>query len=154
MSILFKISMIQSKSQSHHSPFPKFDEFLAETIHSQLVNFHTTRYFMSQSYLIKMFLFSNEENLQLLYMVLIAEICNDFFKYMNLLMAEVYKVFFQNKLPKVLPEMKETLHVSPNRKIGVWFMLEEHTIIRVYGFTHEPYIFLAVLTPRVFSWNL
>ena len=28
-------------------------------------------------------------------------------------------------------------------------MLEEHTIIKVYGFTHEPYIFPSFLTPRV-----
>ena len=49
--------------------------------------------------------------------------------------------------------MKETLHFSPDRSIGDWFLLE-HTIIRVYGFTHEPYIFPAFLTPRVFSLEL
>ena len=84
-------------------------------------------------------------------MVLTSQIDNEFFKYMNLLMLEVYKVFFQNKFPRLLREIQDTLHFSPNRKIGVWFMLEEHNIIRVYGFTHEPYIFLAFLTARVFS---
>ena len=35
--------------------------------------------------------------------------------------------------------------------MGNWFLLEEHTIIRVYGFVHEPYILPTFLTPRVFS---
>ena len=109
MSMLFKISMIQSKYQAHKSPFLKFDEFLSKTIHSQVVNSYTTRHFRFLSYLVTMFLFFNEENLQILEMVLPAEISNDFFKYMNLLMEELYKVFFQNKSCRVFPEMKKTL---------------------------------------------
>ena len=66
-------------------------------------------------------------------------------------MEEVYKVFFQNKFPRVFPKMKDTLQFAPDRKIGGWFLLEEHTIIRVYGFSHEPYILPTFLTPRVFS---
>ena len=50
--------------------------------------------------------------------------------------------------------MQEALQFSPDKKIGVWFLLEEHTIIRVYGFTHEPYIFPAFLTPKVFDLEL
>ena len=69
-----------------------------------------------------MFLFFNEENMKILDMVLTAEISNDFFKYINLLMEEVYKVFFQNKLPRVFLEM-EALQFSPDRKIGDWFLL-------------------------------
>ena len=71
-----------------------------------------------------------------------------------MLMAEVYKFFFQNKLPKVLPQMHEALQFSPDRKIGDWFLLEEHNFIIVYGFTHEPYIFQYFLIPRVFSLEL
>ena len=69
-------------------------------------------------------------------------------------MAEVYKVFFQNKLHSVLPIMKESLQFSPDKRIGDWFLLEEHTIIRVYGFTHEPYILPAFLTPIIFPLDL
>ena len=47
--------------------------------------------------------------------------------------------------------MEEALQFAPNRKTGEWFLLEEHTIIRVYGFSHEPYILPTFLTPRVFS---
>ena len=50
--------------------------------------------------------------------------------------------------------MQEALQFSPNKKIGNWFLLEEHTFMRVYGFTHEPYIFLAFLTLKVSSLEL
>ena len=87
-------------------------------------------------------------------MVLTDEINSNFFKYMNLFMEEVYKVFFEEKLPRVLPLMKEVLQFSPDRRIGDWFLLEEHTIILLYGFIHNPYILPAFLTPRVFSLEL
>ena len=89
--------------------------------------------------------------MQLPEMVLTAEISNDIFKYVNLLMEEVYKVFFQNKFHRVLPKMQEDLQFDPNWKIGDWFLLQEHTIIRVCGFSHEPYIFPVFRAPRVFS---
>ena len=118
MSLLFRVSVSQSEFQSLPPPCLKFDEFLVESIHSQLVNFHSTIHFRFQSYLTIMFLFFNEENLQLPEMVLTTEISSNFFKYMNLLMEEVYRVFFQNNLPRVLPQMKEALQFSPDRKIG------------------------------------
>ena len=65
MSPLFGVSMTQSESQYLPTPCLKFDKFLAEIIHSRLVNFHNTRHFRFQSYLIRMFFFFNEENLQL-----------------------------------------------------------------------------------------
>ena len=73
---------------------------------------------------------------------------------MNLLMSEVYKVFFQNKLPKVLPVMKELLQFSLDKRMGDWFLFEEHTVIRIYGFTHKPCILPAFITPRVFALEL
>ena len=151
MSMLFKIDVIQSDSQSPQPPCLKFVEFLAKNIHSHLVNFHNTKHFAFHSYLIRMFLFFNEENLQLPQMVLTAEVNNEFFKYINLLMSKVYKILFQNKFPRVLPQMQRALQFALDRKIWDWFLLEEHTIIRVYDFTHEPYILPPFLTPRFFA---
>ena len=62
---------------------------------------------------------------------------------MNVIMSKVFKVIFKSKLSRVLPEMEDVLQFSPNKIIGDWFLLKEHTIIRVYGFFHEPYIFHA-----------
>ena len=150
MSLLFKFSTSQYDPQSCQSVSLKFDEFLAESIHSLLVNFHSTKHFMFQSYLFKLFLFFNEENLQLPEMVLTDEINSNLFKYMNFLMAQVYKVFFLDRLTSVLPIMQESLKFTPDTNIGDWFPLEEHTIIRVYGFSEKPYLLLAFLTPRIF----
>ena len=50
--------------------------------------------------------------------------------------------------------MQEALQFAPDRKIGDWILFEEHTIIKVYGFTYEAYIFPSFLTPRVFYLDL
>ena len=46
--------------------------------------------------------------------------------------------------------MQEACQFALDRRMGDWFLLEEHTIIRVYDFSHEPYILPTLLTPRVF----
>ena len=50
--------------------------------------------------------------------------------------------------------MEEVLQFSPNRRVVDWFLLKEYTIIRVYGFVHEPYILSAFLTPRIFDLEI
>ena len=69
MSLIFVLStfQIESDESSHLMQVSclKFDEFLAENIHYQLMNFHKTKTFIFQSYLLKMFLYFNKENLHL-----------------------------------------------------------------------------------------
>ena len=72
----------------------KFDEFLAENIPSQLVDFHKTRSFRFQSYLLKIVLSFNEENIQIPEMALTEEMNRDYSKFMNFFMLEVYSAFF------------------------------------------------------------
>ena len=69
-------------------------------------------------------------------------------------MSEVYNAIFQKKLPIVLPEMKNILRISTEKRIGDWFLLEQGTVIRLYGFVHQCYLFPAFLTPRFFSMEL
>ena len=52
-------------SQSLQVSCIKFDDFLAKNIHSQLINFHKTKTFRFQSYLLNIFLSFNKDNLQL-----------------------------------------------------------------------------------------
>ena len=96
----------------------------------------------------------NEDNLQLPEMVITDEMGKDYCKFMNFLMALVYNVFFQQILPRVLPEMKELLQLSPERRVGDWFLSEHNIVIRVYGFAHQPYFLLAFFTVRVFALEL
>ena len=46
------------------------------------------------------------------------------------------------------------LQFPTNKRIGDWFLLKEHNIIKFYGFVHEPYIFPIFLTPSIFSLEL
>ena len=68
---------------------------------------------------------------------------------MNDLMAEVYNIFFQERLPRVFPEMKEILQLSPRKMVGDWFLAEAETIIRLYGFVYQPYVLPAFLKARI-----
>ena len=98
LSLLFVLSTCpveyEIPGQSFQSCFLKFDEFLGENIHSQLVNFHNTRVFRFQYFLLKMFLSHNEHSLQFPELVLTDEITQNYFKFMNGLMEEIYSVFF------------------------------------------------------------
>ena len=58
---------------------------------------------------------------------------------------------FQDKLPRVFPDIEELLQLYRDMIIGDRFHLKEHIIIRVYGFVHEPYSLCAFLTPRIFA---
>ena len=55
---------------------------------------------------------------------------------MNGLMAKIYNILFQERLPRVLPEMKESFQLSRSKIIVDWFLLESGTNIRLYGFVH------------------
>ena len=77
MSLLFVLSTCPVECEesilSIQTSCLKFDELLVENIHSQLMDFHKTKNFIFQSYLLKMFLSFNEENLELPKMVLTKE---------------------------------------------------------------------------------
>ena len=75
----------------------------------------------------------------------------NYINFMNDLMAEVYNIFFQERLPRVFPEMKEILQLSPRKMVGDWFLAEAKTIIRLYGFVYQPYVLPTFLTVRIFS---
>ena len=50
--------------------------------------------------------------------------------------------------------MRQILQLSHSKMIGDWFLTEFGTIIRLYGFVHQPYILSDFLTARVFLLEL
>ena len=72
------------------------------------------------------------------------------FEFVNSIMSEIYKLLFDELLPRVLKEMKSMMQSSPEDRIGDWFLYKDFTVLRVYGFTGEPYRLPAFLTPRIF----
>ena len=73
------------------------------------------------------------------------------FEFVNTMMDEIYKLLFDDVLPRVLEEMRLMLQSSSEDKTEDWFMFKDFTIMRVYGFTGEPYRLPAFLTPRIFA---
>ena len=138
-------------SQSSPSACLQFDEFLARNIHSQLSNFCLSRTFRFLSLILNLFLSFNENNIQLLNMVITEDMCKYYCKFMSFLMALVYEVLFQKRLPRVLLEMKKLLQLSPERRVGDWFLSMNNTVIRVYGFIHQLYVLLTFLTLKMFA---
>ena len=66
-------------------------------------------------------------------------------------MSEMYKMLFDEELPHVLEEMKSLMQSSPEDRVGDWFLHKDSTVLRVYGFTGQPYKLPAFLTPRIFA---
>ena len=73
------------------------------------------------------------------------------FKFVNIIMVEMYKLMFDDVLQRVLEEMKLKLQPASEDIIGDWFLYKYFTILRVYGFTGEPYRLPVFLTTRIFS---
>ena len=46
--------------------------------------------------------------------------------------------------------MKELLQLSPERRVGDSFLAKHNTVIRVYGFTDQPYVLPTFFTVMVF----
>ena len=158
MSLLFFLSTCpvepELPGQSFQSCCLKFDEFLAENICSQLANFHDTRVFKFKSFLLRMFLSFNEDNSQAPRLVITNDMTKNYYEFLNLLRVEIYGLLFQERIPRVFPEIKKILQLSPNKRIGDRFLTEFETIIRLYGFVHQPYVLPSFLKVRNFSLEL
>ena len=113
LSLMFVLSTYHVEpelpGQSFQSCCLKFDEFLAENIRSQLANFHDTRVFRFNSFLLRMFLSYNEDNLQAPRLVITYDMTKNYYEFMNSLMTEIYDIFFQERFRRVLLEIKEIL---------------------------------------------
>ena len=71
--------------------------------------------------------------------------------YINDFLPILYTLLYDSPLPRVIPEMIQELQSTPPLATGDWFLYEDHTIIRVYGFGGRPFKLPAFLTPRIFT---
>ena len=58
-----------------------------------------------------MFIAHNDEDVQLPELAVTTEMATNYSKFMNQLMADIYEVFFQERLPRVFPEMRQMLQL-------------------------------------------
>ena len=153
LGFLLKMSSVSLESESHPVHYFSLDEYLAKFIHIQLVEFPKVIFFKYQSYLLNMLLCSNVTELQFLSTMFSSDLPKqiNIFEFMNSIMSEMYKLLFDEVLPRVLEEMKVMMQSSPKDRFGDWFLYKDFTVLRVYGFTGEPYRLHVFLTPRIFA---
>ena len=60
-------------------------------------------------------------------------------------------MLFDEVLPRVLEEMKCMMQPSPEDRVRDWFLFKDSTVLRIYGFTREPYKLPAFITPKIFA---
>jgi hypothetical protein len=73
------------------------------------------------------------------------------FNFINKVMDITCYIIFGSMPPRISSELKKALHISLDTKIGDWYLFENHTILRTYGFQEEPYFLPAFLTLRIYS---
>jgi hypothetical protein len=93
------------KSKIGLSVHINFDQFLADTIHKQLVNFHSLRHFRYYTYLLKIFLKTKKREFH--EATFVPTKCKriTLLIFINKIMSRVYNLIFNTNLPRVLDDM-------------------------------------------------
>ena len=100
-----------------------------------------------------MLLCSNVSELQFMSTIFSPDIPKriNMFEFVTTIMAKMYKLLFDDVLPRVLEEMKLMLQPSSKDRIGDWFLYKYFIVLRIYGFTGEPYKLPIFFTPIIFA---
>ena len=153
VNLVYKVSQYESTNQDII-----FDEFLDESIHSWLMNFHMDRYFIYQTLLLLIIVHQNWNELQKMDVQLFTDTLNlldelggiSFVHFANKIMSRIYKLIFDQELPRVTEMMRSNLKTG-SEIIGDWFLNVEYTEIKLYGFNGYPFLLPDFLTDRIFS---
>jgi hypothetical protein len=139
------------KSKSSMSICISFDQFLADNIHKQLVNFFSLRHFICYTYMLRIFLETNKR--EFLEAEFVSTECKriTLLIFINKAMSRVYSLIFNTSLPRILGDMRCYLQRNPENRVGDWVLFMHSTVIWVYGFHESPYLLPIFLTPRIFS---
>jgi hypothetical protein len=139
------------KSESGLSFRIIFDQFLADNIHKQRVNFRSLRHFRYYTYLLNIFLETNKR--EFLEATFVSSKCKriTLLIFINKVMSIVYSLIFNTSLPRFLDDMRSYLQPNPDNKVGDWVLFMHSIVIWVYGFHESPYLLPIFLTPRIFA---
>jgi hypothetical protein len=128
-----------------------FDEFIAENIHQQLVNFISLKHFKYYSHLLRIFLGSNSTKLPEAAFISVECKKITMLIFIKKIMSRIYSLIFGSDLPRVLEEMKSLLQPRPENAMGDWMFFTQSTMIWVYGCQEGPHLLPFFLTPRIFA---
>jgi len=151
--------------------FIKFDyaKFLSDAIHQQIVDFPALKTFRYQSFLLHSIIQNNYSHLEPLEIRLVDEIHvplpviewlpivrkppdnKRFRMYVNTFAKLVHCLIYGSILPRIPPSIRNVLQLSPDMRMGDWFLHQFYTVIKVYDFEGEPYMLPEFLTDRIFA---
>ena len=116
----FLLRMSSMSPDSHLVHYFSLDEYLTEVVHLQLVEFPKVRFFKYQLYLLNILLCSNVSELQFVSNIFSLDLPKkiNMFEFVNSIMSEMYKLLFDEMLPRVLDEMKIMLQSSSEDRVG------------------------------------
>jgi hypothetical protein len=123
-----------------------FDQFIANNIHKQPVNFLSLRNFRYYTYLLKKFLETSKREFPESSFITIECKRITLLIFINKFMSRVYSFIFNTNLPRVLDDMRSYLQPNSKKRVGNWVLFMHW----VYGCHESPYLFPIFLTPRVF----
>jgi hypothetical protein len=66
-------------------------------------------------------------------------------------MSKSYHIIYNEVPPRIFPKCKKLLQLSPDKRVGDWYIFENFTETRVYGSELQPFLLLTFLTPRIFA---
>jgi hypothetical protein len=75
----------------------------------------------------------------------------EFSQYVDQFMSKSYQIIYNEVPPRIFPQCKKLLQLSPDKRVGDWYIFEHHTEIRIYGCQLCPFLLPVFLTPRIFS---
>ena len=116
----FLLSISSIDLESHLIHCFNLDEYLAKVIHVQLIEFPKVKFFRYQTYLLNMQLCSNVSKLKFLSTIFSPDLPKqiNMFEFVNTIMTNIYKLLFEDILPRVLEEMRLMPQSSSEDKIG------------------------------------
>jgi len=117
-----------------------FDQFIANNIHKQLVNFSSLRHFIYYTYVLKIFIDTNKREFPKV--AFISTECKriTLLIFINKVISRVYSLIFNTNLPRVLDDMRSYLQPNTKNKVGYWVLFMHLIVIWVYVFHESPYL--------------
>ena len=71
--------------------------------------------------------------------------------FVNEFYSRVYFLIFEVNYLRVPQHFQMYLHPHIENQIGDWFLYQDYTVLRIYGFEEKPYRLPTFLTPKIFS---
>jgi hypothetical protein len=73
----------------------------------------------------------------------------EFSQYVDQFMSKYYQIIYNQDPPRIFPECKKLLQLSPYIRVRYWYVFENYTKIRIYGCQLAPFCLSIFMTPTI-----